>query len=374
MGGSLRIGRILGIPLAINYSWFIIFFLITIALSASYFPATYPDWPQTTYWALGIATSLLFFTSVVIHELSHSVVALSSGIPVKSITLFIFGGISHIAREATKPKLEMIMAAAGPLSSLVLGGLFGILWLATRDVSEPLAALAWWLATINVVLAVFNMIPGFPLDGGRVLRSVIWWVTNDYRKATKIAAFSGQGVGFLFMVFGIAVMFMNPRDWIGGLWYILIGWFLENAAAGSFRQVRLRDALQGFTAGDLMTRDYSSVSKNITIADLVKGYILPTSRRFFLVSDNSHLEGIVTLHNVREVPQQQWEATTVAQAMTPSERLKTISPNEDAFSVLERMDEEEINQMPVVTDGNIVGMIARDAVLRFIRTRTELGM
>ena len=371
MRTSFVIGRIFGIPIGINYSWFIIFIIVTASLALFYFPENYPEWSVETYWAIGLVTSLLFFGSVLAHELSHSVVSIRSGIPVKSITLFIFGGVAQISREAAKPSAELLMAAAGPLSSLGIALFFAIIWFLSAGFSEPVAALAEWLMIINVSLALFNLIPGFPLDGGRVLRAILWAVT-DYRKATRIAALSGQGIAYLFIVVGILVMFWGY--WINGLWIAFIGWFLENAASGSYRQARLVEALQGFTARDIMSTDCPLVSGNLSLKELVNNYIMATGQRCFLVGDVEGLGGIVTLHNIKAVPQERWEGTTVAQAMTPAHSLTVVGPNEPAASVLEKMTGEDINQVPVVEGGKVIGMVRRDSLLQFIRTRSELGV
>lgn len=373
MASSIRLGRIFGIPVGFHYSWFVIFFLITLSLALYQFPYEYPSWPRSTYWVIGIITSLLFFASIVVHELSHSIVALSGGIPVKSITLFIFGGVAQISKEATNPRTELVMAAAGPLSSLVIAGIFSVILLFTSAVNEPIAALAKWLAQINLLLAIFNLIPGFPMDGGRIFRSAVWAVTGDYRRATQIASISGRGIAYLFILGGIYVMLFQG-NWISGLWLAFIGWFLENAASGSYRQMVLRDSLAGFKARDLMTRECAYVSPRLSVRDLVYEQILPTSRRCFLVNDDNRLSGIVTLHNVRDVPQARWDTTLVGDAMTPVSRLKTVSPDEEAITVLERLDGEDINQMPVVEEGKVIGMIGRDNLLRFLRTRAELGV
>lgn len=371
MGGSLRLGRLFGIPFAINYTWFIIFFIVTISLAQYYFPSRY-SWTEPTYWVVGIVTSLLFFASVVIHELSHSFVAWRNGIPVKSITLFIFGGVAQITREATTPGVELIMAAAGPAASLILALFFWVIAFLFGGLSQPLGAVAQWLALINVSLGIFNLAPGFPLDGGRVLRSILWGATGDYRRATRIASIVGQAMAYLLILTGVFIIFTG--DWINGLWLAFIGWFLENAAQASYRQVVLRDTLRGHTASELMTQDCSMVSPDMSVGELVRDYIMTKPQRCFLVTVGSDLSGIMTLHNVKQVPQERWDTTPLSQAMTPMEKLKIASPSDDAMSILERMDEEDINQMPVVDDGQVVGMIGRDNLLRFIRIRSELGM
>ena len=277
-----------------------------------------------------------------------------------------------MSREATHPGAEFKMAAAGPACSLAIGGLFFLLQILIRGISEPVAAMAYWLAQVNVVLAAFNLIPGFPLDGGRVFRSILWRFTGNYQRSTLIATQVGRGVAYTFILGGILVMFLL-HEWFGGLWLAFIGWFLENAASASYRQAQWRDALQGFTASQLMTTDYLVVPPDITISRLVQEYVFTTGRHFFLVASEGRLEGILTLHNIKSVPRQSWEVTQVRGIMTPVDRLKVAYPDQDAVSILEQMDENDINQMPVVSGGRVIGLVARGNLIRFFRTRAELG-
>ena len=374
MGSAFILGKIFGIQFRLHYSWFIIFVLITVSLSWQYFPFVYPGWSKLTYWLTGIFTSLLFFSSVVAHELAHSLVGRANGIPVKSITLFIFGGVAHMTREAAHHGAELKMAAAGPASSLVIGGLFFLLHLLTQGISEPIAAMAFWLAQINVVLAIFNLIPGFPLDGGRVFRSLLWRFSGDYKRSTRIATRVGQGIGYLFILAGILIIFLLPQQWFSGLWLAFIGWFLNNTASASYRQSQWQGALQGITASEMMTSNCPVVSSNVTVNRLVQEYIFTSGHRCFLVADEGELKGILTLQNIKSVTQPNWEVTQVKNIMTPVEKLKVASPDQEALSVLEQMDENNINQMPVVNEGRVIGLIARDNLIRFLRTRSELGM
>jgi len=375
MGSAFNLGRIFDIQFRLHYTWFIIFLLITFSLSWQVFPALYPGWTGLTYWIIGIVTSLLFFASVVAHELAHSLVARFYGIPVKGITLFIFGGVTEMAREAARPGVELKMAAAGPACSLVIGGLFALLWFLTRGVIEPIAALAFWLAQINVVLAVFNLIPGFPLDGGRVFRSLLWRFTGNYKRSTQIAVRVGQGVGYLFILLGILVILLRPfgLGWFSGLWLAFIGWFLENAASSSYRQVKWRDTLHGFSASQVMTSVYPTVPSNITVTELVQGYILTGGHHVFMVADEGRLVGILTLDDIKSVSQPSWEATPVREIMTPVDKLKVVHPDQDALSLLEQMEADDINQMPVVSGDRVIGLVTRDNLIRFLRIRSELG-
>jgi len=370
MRNSLRLGKIFGIEIRLDYSWFIIFVLVTLSLTQHY-ANTYIGWQSTV---LGLVTSLLFFASVLAHEMAHSLVATRSGVPVRSITLFIFGGVAQIASEPKRSRDEFTIALAGPAMSILIAILFGVIRLIIGWGSKhPIAALTAWLSAINFVLAVFNLIPGFPLDGGRVLRSIIWGITKDFRKSTWIASIIGRGVAYIFILWGIGTIFLRG-DWIGGIWIALIGWFLENAAANSYRRLALMDMLKEHTAREVMTIDCPNVSRNLTLDELVQHYILYTSRRCFPVVDEGQLFGLVTIHHVKEVPKGRRTITTVDNVMTPLEQLKTIKPDDNLSDVLNKMTTEDVNQMPVIEDGQMVGMVARDSLLAFINTRKELGM
>ena len=374
MGSAFNLGKVFGIQFRLHYTWFIVFVLISMSLSWYYFPSLNLDLTPLAYWVIGIASSLLFFASVVAHELAHSLVARANGIPVKSITLFIFGGIAQITREATKANAELKMAAAGPACSLVLGGLFGLLWLFSRGISEPMGAMTSWLAQVNVILAVFNLIPGFPLDGGRVFRSILWRFTGNYKLSTRIATQVGQGVGYLFILGGISIMFLLRGGWFSGLWLIFIGWFLRNTASSSYHQAQWREALREVSASQVMTPDCPVIPPNVTIDRLVQEYVFTSGCYFFLVTDEDGVKGILTLNNIKAVSRQNWDVTQVKEIMTPIDKVKVAHPNQDALSILEEMDENDINQMPVVSEGRVIGLITRDNLLRFLHTRSELGV
>jgi Zn-dependent protease/predicted transcriptional regulator len=379
--GSIRLGKLFGIEIGLDYSWFIIFFFLTITLGYAW----HHYWPSSPIsWILGFVTSIIFFSCILAHELAHSLVSQRYGIPVKSITLFIFGGVARITREPYRPGVEFRMALAGPLSSLGLGVFFGLLsvafcggfsqaWAFAQGAIEPPSAIALmtlWLSYINVLLALFNMIPGFPLDGGRVFRSLVWSATASYQRATRIAYIGGRTVAYMFMAGGVVAIFMLDA-WFNGLWFIFIGWILHSAAQGSYRQAKLRLALEPFTAEELMTRDYPSVPRGVSLNQLIDDYFLYTGRRYFLVTDEGKLEGIVTLSNVERVPQERRQMTTVAEVMTPAEKMAIASPGDNAAAVLEKMEEEEIEQMPVVSESRVVGVIGREELKHFIRIRTD---
>ncbi len=372
---ALRLGRIGGIEVGLDWSWFLVFALVTWTLSAYVFPLENPHWPQGAYWVVGLLTSLLFFASVLLHELGHSFVALKTGLPVQGITLFLFGGVAQIAREPTRPTQELGIALAGPAVSVGLGALFGLVaWGAPSG--SPLEALAGWLSRINVVLALFNLLPGFPMDGGRVLRAALWGATGDRLKATRIASWAGRGIAYLIILAGVLLAFWLG-DWLGGLWFVLIGLFLENAAAASYQQLALREALRRHRAGELLrpADELIAVPPGLTLEELVHDYILRTGRRGFPVVDAyGRLLGIVTLHHVKEAPREAWASVTVAEAMTPVERAVRVSPDTPLDALLEKMSVDGVNQVLVVEDGRLLGLVSRDQLIEFVRTRAELGL
>lgn len=373
MNASIKLGKILGIPIRLHFTWFIIFALVTLSLSLQYFPQNYPHWSKVLSWVIGISTSLLFFASVIAHELSHSVVSSLQGVPVKSITLFIFGGVARISREADKAGSEFRMAIAGPLSSLVIGGIFGLILLLARGHNQPLEALSGWLFRINLALAAFNLIPGFPLDGGRVLRAILWRWTGNMKKATRIASWAGQGVAFSFILVGIGLFFITG-DWFSGVWLAFIGWFLENAASSSYKQVVMKDMLTQIKAGDALITECDLVRPNINLKSLVTDLVLPRGKRCFVVMDEGLMKGMVTLRNIKSVPQGQWVFTDAEKIMTPLVKLDVARPDEDASSLMERMDELDVNQIPVVSGGRFLGLVTREGLLKVIKTRLDLRL
>ncbi|MBI2849292.1 MAG: site-2 protease family protein [Chloroflexi bacterium] len=370
MIGSLRIGTIKGISIGIHYSWVFIFVLITWSLANHYFPSQYPNWSFTTNLVVGVITSFLFFGSVIFHELSHSFMALRYNLPVKSITLFIFGGVAQIGREAKNPQDEFWIAIVGPLSSVCLAVFFGIVWLLSREVSEPIAALSTYLGTINLLLAGFNLIPGFPLDGGRVLRAIVWKINNQLVASTRIASIIGQGVAYLFMLGGLVFIFRGSV--FDGLWFIFIGWFLNHAAESSYRQVLLQDALKGVSVRGIMTKDFETVDPSTPITELVTNHVLRHNLHAFPVVYDSQLKGIITLHDIKKVPHEQWPFTKVAQAMTDGSLLRVVDPNDDVALAFQILHETDVGQLPVVEFGQLVGLLTRSDLLHFVNIRSSL--
>ena len=368
MGRSIQLGRIFGIPFRLDYSWFLIFILVTTLLALYILPV---EWSTAARWGIGVITSILFFASVLAHELSHSLVGMRAGIPVKSITLFFFGGVAHIGREASDPGTELRMAAAGPLCSLALAGIFFGISFATRNVNEYVSILTLWLAWINGILAAFNLIPGFPLDGGRVLRAIVWKISGNYMRASRVATSGGYITSYLFIAGGIFLLFFSDY-FFNGLWFIFLGFFLNGATRNSYRQTELREALKGLTAGQVMSRDLPRIPRQTTIGELVRGPLLTATSPCFLIMDGDRLDGVLTMRQLRAVPRAQWELTTAAQAMTPAEGLRAVRPGDAALSILERMDEEGIDVVAVASGGQPTGIVLRDELIRFAMRLGEL--
>jgi len=365
---GFRLGRIFGIPIYLHASWFIIFVLITLSLSV-YFAHLNPHWTRAQHWTVGIATSLLFFGSVLFHELAHSVVALRYRIPVMSITLFVFGGIARIGREPSSAKQEFNIAVAGPISSYLLAVGFYALARALVGV-EMLVALATWLAQINFLLATFNLIPGFPLDGGRILRSVVWAWKRDYARATRVAARGGQIFAYLLIFIGIWQALGG--NFVGGLWLAFIGWFLLTAAQESYAQVAMRRMLEGLRAADIMSPEVPTISRDLSLEDFVRE-LFRTGRRCHLVVSDGHLVGMMDVHQLNRIPREEWATTSVQTAMLPPGKIHWVRPEQPLLSILERMQSEDVNQMPVVDGERIIGVVSRDSILRVLQNRMEIG-
>ena len=368
MGRSFRIGKIFGIPLMVDLSFFLIFIFITVTLSIDFFPNSYEGWPDSFYWIVGIATSLLFFASLVAHETAHSIVSKRAGIPVKSITLFILGGVAQISREVSKPKTELVMSLAGPLCSAALGGIFYGLAYLFDGVNIYVSALCAYLSFANLILAVFNMIPGFPMDGGRVLRAIVWMVKKDYVQATRIATTVGYAVAGCFIVGGIFLAFTS-WGFFSGLWLVFIGFFIISAARSTNQQLSMRENLKGITAQDVMIRELPRIPRNLNIMDLIDGVLLQSPQQSFFVTDGENIVGVLTTLQVKRVPQNQRSLTTVAQVMIPITALKTVLPTDTALLVLAAMDESPENLVAVIYNAQVVGIISRESIFGFAQRR-----
>ena len=371
MSSRLKIGTIWGIPIGLHPSWFLIFGLATWSLASGYFPQAYPQIPNTLHWVLGVITSLLFFGSVLAHELGHAYLALRNQIPVKGITLFIFGGVAQIAQEPRSPGAEFRIAIAGPLVSLALSVLFAGLWLLDRAV-PLLSAPSEYLMRINLTLALFNMIPGFPLDGGRVLRAVIWKATGSYQTATRWASSAGQVVAFGFI--GVGIFTILQGNLMNGLWLALIGWFLQNAAASAYAQTVFQKSLGGLQVEQVMSREPARVPGLLTINDLVEQHVLTSGQRSFFVADNGSLRGMLTLSDIVGLSKPKWRFTTTEQVMVPYHKLVRVTPETELLAALQTMDSASVAQVPVVYNDTLVGVLSREQVVHYLRLRAELGI
>jgi Zn-dependent protease/CBS domain-containing protein len=367
---TIPIGRILGIPIDLDYSWFLIAALITWLLAVSYYPAAFKGGTTGEYWLMGAATAVLFFGSIVVHELAHSWVALRYKIPVHRITLFIFGGVSQIAGEPPSASAEFLIAIVGPLTSIALAGAFYLLEPALAN-TPPVLAVDKYLALINGLLGVFNLIPGFPLDGGRVFRAIVWGANKNFRRATLIAANTGRFFGFLFIILGVWQALGG--NVINGLWIAFIGWFLESAAGAQVQQQMLQSLLVGHKVSEVMGETCPHVSADTSLQKLVDEEVLAHGQRCFLVDRADHTAGLLTLHNIKEVPRSSWTTMTAAQAMTPLEKLSRIDANAELWTALEKMGGNGINQMPVMRGGDLVGMLTRGDIVRYLQTLQQVG-
>ncbi len=372
MAGSLRIGKIAGIDIYINFSWIIILVLLTVSLATGWFPQLYRGWSTATYWVVGFISAILLFVSVLLHELAHSLVARRRGVPVKNITLFIFGGVSNIEQEPKSPGVEFQITVVGPLTSILIGVVCFLLWLPLRVTNSPLEGILFYLAVTNLLLGVFNLIPGFPLDGGRVLRSIIWKITGSLRQATRIASITGQIVAYLFIFWGIWQLFSGSV--LNGIWLGFIGWFLLSAAQSANSQVMLESMLRGVTVGEVMNPTPTLVPANISLQQLVDEYFLPQGLRSALVMQADQLAGLITLSDIRHVPREQWGQVTVGHAMIPVERLHVVQPQQSLNDVLPLMAGRDVNQLPVVQNGAVVGVVSRDAIVHYLEVRRSLGL
>jgi Zn-dependent protease/predicted transcriptional regulator len=389
MRSGFRVGKIFGIDIRVDWSWLLILLLVTWNLGTM-FGEIHRDWGAAPVWGVAIVAALLFFGSVLAHELAHSLVARARGIPVRNITLFLFGGVSDIQREPASPGAEFLMAIVGPLTSIVLGGLLvllaGAITGSTQDVVadpiqaaarlSPLLTLVVWLGSVNVTVGLFNLTPGFPLDGGRVLRSILWAVTGNLRRATRWAAGVGQAIAWIMIVAGVAMTFGAQIPFFGtglggGLWLAFIGWFLNSASVQSYQQVVVHDVLGGVPVSRMMRQDPPTCQPTCTITRLVHEHILGTDDQAFPVLDGGRIIGLVTLEDVRRIAREAWDSTTVRDIMTPAERLVVVAPEEDASQALEKLTSVDVRQLPVVRDGELVGLLRRRDVIRWLQLHAE---
>jgi Zn-dependent protease/CBS domain-containing protein len=390
---GLRLGRISGIPIHVDWSLLIVFALVTGTLGASLFPAWHRDWSAGRAWTTALAAALLFFCSVLVHELSHALVGRAYGARIRRITLFVFGGMAELEAEPGTWRAEFWTAVVGPLTSLTLAVLFLVLMNATSGgitvgPENPVASLEQlgavptlllWLTQVNVILAVFNLVPGFPLDGGRVLRAVLWGLTGNLRLATRWASFSGQvvawaliGVGFA-MIVGVRVPVFGS-GLIGGLWLAFVGWFLNNAAVMGYQQLLIQEALHGLPIARLMQTGFDVVSPDMVVQTFVDDHLLRSPQRVFPVVDNGQLVGVVGLTDVRRLERSAWGRARVLEIMTPREKLRVAHPEDDALDTLATLSASDVNQLPVMEGASLCGLVRREDVLKWLALQRPISI
>jgi Zn-dependent protease/CBS domain-containing protein len=363
---KLRLFRLLGITFQIDLAWILVFALMAFSLAAQ-FSKEHANWSAIHYGSVGLVTCVLFFICIILHELAHCLVARAAGLSVQSITLFILGGVSQIGKEAQRPGVEFLVSVAGPLASAVISASFAVLHMASRLNLETVAAIAAWLAEINLVLVLFNLIPAFPLDGGRMLRSALWGITGDFSKATRIAAVVGRTSSILFFLGGM--LFVVAGQYSYGLGTGLIGWFLWVACRQSQRQADLRDSLAGLTASDLMVSNCPRIQTGTSLARLEDGVDPGSHPRWFLVLNGGSLEGILGWDQATAVARELWDQTRIETLMTPLAALRWVRPQQGVVHILEAMDREGIPQVPVVDNGQLLGVLGRAEVYQFLHHR-----
>lgn len=362
MSGTFQLGRLFGIDIRFHFSWIFIFLLVAWSLAGSYLPQTYPGWSTSTYWIIGIIGSVLLFASVLVHELSHSLVAISRGYKVSGITLFFLGGVSEIEEEAVKASEEFWIAVVGPLTSLVLAAIFWGLLLVNPGGSAQAEALFQYLAFINVALAVFNLIPAFPLDGGRVLKAAVWQASGSLPRANAVASTVGSLFGFALIGIGIVLAFVTG-SFISGLWLVFIGWFIQSAASSSRQQQAVHTALTGRLARDAMQQEIPTVEPGITAQALLDEYISKEFQRAYIVSLGDSFQGLVSVSDVKKVPLEERANKYVTEIMTRAAEVVSVRPDAPLEEALQKLTANDINQLLVVDNGKPVGLITRRDIL-----------
>jgi len=365
------LNRMLGVRLRLHPTWAGAFILI-IAMMVTQFPEAYPLWQRII---LGVAASLLFFIAVGSREVILNFLALNRGIKVQRVTLFAIGGLPQIPKGDTRPLLELLMVTAGLLLNLIIAGIFYSIHSALVNTTHVIIdGIILWTAYLYFLLALFHFIPVFPLDGGRLLRTLLWKLTGDYDRSTNIASWAGQGLGLLLIAYGILLLVLS-QQWFNGLTLIFVGWVLYLAAVQSRRQTALREALQHIAARDMISGESPIIiTPQFTVGQLVRDCILVTGQRYFVVAEEGKLRGVVTTRDIKKVPKKRWNSTKISRVMTPARRLKTADAQQSAASLLELMDELGIKRMPVLENDKVIGVISQDNLNRLKKTRVELGM
>lgn len=364
---GIRVGSVSGFEITLDYSWFVIFFLILGTFGGVVFPAHSPDLSRASHLAMGLVGTFLFFGSLLLHELAHAFAARARGVEVEGITLFIFGGMARTRREASTPGDEFFIAGVGPLASLAIAAtLYGVAWVGPEaGIGEAVTVVAEYLAFLNVLLAVFNLFPGFPLDGGRLLRATLWRVTGSFVTATRIATGSGRVLGWGIIGLGLWA-FLAGGAVVGGLWLVFIGWFLTHAARASYQQVLLQELMRPLTARQTMTPDPETVPPDLSVDDLIHQYFLRRPYNSFPVTEDEVVVGLVTLTDVKGLAREDWEGRIVADVMTPLHEMVVLDPDVPMITVLERMRDADARRVLVARDWEIAGIISASDIARWM--------
>ncbi len=371
MKNSFKIVTILGIPIEINISWFIILGLVIFTLAKGYFPFQIPNLPLIAYWVMGLVTAVLLFVCLILHELSHSVVARLNKLPISGITLFVFGGVAHMEKEPQSPMVELKMAIAGPAMSLLLALFFWILSITAMRFALPHAA---WLITdylsfFNTAIAIFNLIPGFPLDGGRVLRAILWLLSKNLKKATRIASTLGEFFAALLIAAGFLALI--TANFVSGVWFIFIGFFLLEAAQMSYHQLLMRRTLSGVKIKDIMSKNVISIRDNPAVSNLIEDYLFRYRHNCFPVIEDDSLIGIITFHDAKETPKNEWSTTHAKDIMIPINSSLLISGDHYVEEALPQLAHNGLQRLLVIEDGKLVGIVTQKDIMKLFQFRSE---
>ncbi len=387
---GFRVGRLFGISIHVDWSWIAILALVSWSLSAT-FGQLHPEWSYGARWGMAILAAFLFFVSILAHELAHSLAALARGVPVHSIMLFMFGGVSNLEKEPSSPAEEMVITIVGPLTSLFLGAVGLVIGAGSLGVDnalvnssallsrlQPLNTILAWLGSVNIMVGLFNLIPAFPLDGGRIVRSLIWAVSNDVRKATRWASWLGQGIAWSMIMAGAIMMFGVEVPFFGsglfnGVWLVFIGWFLNNAATSGYRQVVIQDALTDLPVRSVMQTQIPVVSSEVSVDELMNRQFARTEEHAMLVTEGENVVGMVARNDVAQSTQHEWQSTPVGDIMTPVSDLVYVTPDQDVAEAFDRLQRLDLRQIPVILNHRIVGLLRRKDVVRWLQLRSDFG-
>jgi Zn-dependent protease len=364
MGSSIKLGSIFGIKIEIHASWFIIFTLITYFLATNIFPDDLPEESRTVYWTMGVITSLLFFSSVLIHELAHSLIGRMNNIPIHKITLFIFGGAAQMTKEAESASSEFKMAIAGPISSLIMAAIFWGIYNITYGSSEVVSQIAIWLTQINLVLAIFNLLPGFPLDGGRVLRSIVWKISGKYKVATRVATLAGRFLGVVLVGGGIAFIIVY-QDIVGGIWLAFIGIFLENSARASYKQMELQQLLKKHTVSQVIRKDCEALPANTLISEFL-GEKAPLMTNCYLIKDGGKTTAIIEINKISSVKVGDRNSVTLGELARPLKEYPTAEMDNELLVIAQKMNESDVSVMPVYNGNKLTGLVVLDDIIKYV--------